>query len=141
MSPSNQPPVAFRPAPCVVLIVDDSQQAADNLEIALTASGELDVRMAGSALEALELLRGLGSNVGAVITDLEMPRMDGYELIARLRGEERWRKVPIIVLSGSTDPDAPQRVLREGADAFFAKPYSPRQLRQTLTALLEGGHS
>lgn len=124
-----------------MLIVDDSQQAADNLEIALTASdADLDVRVAGSAQEALELLRLLGCNVRALITDLEMPRMNGYELIAQLRGEERWRKMPIIVLSGSTDPDAPQRVLREGADAFFAKPYSPKQLRQTLTTLLEGSH-
>lgn len=78
----------------------------------------------------------------AVVTDLEMPQMSGYELIEHLRSDPRYSRLPIIVSSGSVDPDAPRRALRIGADAYFSKPYSPGELRQKLETLLkERGHA
>jgi CheY-like chemotaxis protein len=74
--------------------------------------------------------------VAAVITDLDMPRMDGYELIERLRADPRWARVPILVSTASCDPEAPERVRRLGADAFFCKPYSPAELKNRLEELL-----
>jgi two-component system, chemotaxis family, chemotaxis protein CheY len=124
-----------------VLIVDDSPQMAVNLEIALTAGDEFEVQIVGSAKEALALLGQDGCQVAAIITDLEMPRMSGYELIEALRGNPRWAATPIIVSSGTADPDAPARAERLGANAYFAKPYSPAKLRKTLSALLKGSVS
>ena len=122
----------------MVLIVDDSPQMAVNLEIALTAGSEFDVQIVTSAKEALALLNQAGCQVAAIVTDLEMPRMNGYELIEILRRNPKWASTPIIVSSGTVDPEAPARAERLGANAYFAKPYSPIKLRKTLSALLEG---
>lgn len=126
----------------MILIVEDSPQMAENLEIALMSVDETTVQVAPSGVEALQLLDLPGQlPLAAVVTDLEMPRMNGYELIERLRAEPRYSRLPIIVSSGSVDPEAPRRALRAGADAYFAKPYSPVELRQKLITLLkERGH-
>lgn len=126
------------PPPRTVLIVDDSPHTAVNLEIALTSGPEFEVQIVASAKEALTLLEQTGCPVAAIITDLEMPRMNGYELIEILRKNPKWATTPIIVSSGTADPDAPARAERLGANAYFAKPYSPMKLRRTLANLLEG---
>ena len=88
-----------------------------------------DVRAGGAASRGQRPL-------AAVVTDLHMPRIDGYELIQRLRAEPRFAAVPIVVISGDTDLETPGRLRRLGADAFFAKPFSPNAVRQTLEHLL-----
>ena len=125
-------------SPRTVLIVDDSPQMAANLEIALTAGSEFEVEVVASAKEALALLGRAGCQIAAIVTDLEMPRMNGYELIEILRKNPKWALTPIIVSSGTVDPDAPARAERLGANAYFTKPYSPIKLRKMLSALLEG---
>lgn len=127
--------------PRIVLVVDDSPQVAANLEIALTTGTSFEVQVVTSAKEALSVLGEPGCHVVAIVTDLEMPVMDGFELICALRHDPRWAKVPIIVSSGTADPDAPRRAAHLGANAYFAKPYSPMQLRNKLTSLLEGTKS
>jgi two-component system chemotaxis response regulator CheY len=72
-----------------------------------------------------------------VVTDLNMPRMDGFEFIERIRAEPRHRRLPIIVISGDTDPQTPERISALGANAFFSKPYSPAQVRLKLEQLLD----
>jgi CheY-like chemotaxis protein len=117
----------------LVLIVDDSPQCATNLEIALLGLSSIQVVIASSGVEALKLLP---SGVAAIITDLEMPCMDGFELIERVRADSRYARLPIIVLSGNTDPGVAERVRRLGANAFFLKPYSPAVVRNKLEQLL-----
>jgi CheY-like chemotaxis protein len=72
-----------------------------------------------------------------VVTDLNMPRMDGFEFIERIRAEPRHQHLPIIVVSGDTDPRTPERLVSIGANAFFPKPYSPAQVRLKLEQLLD----
>jgi CheY-like chemotaxis protein len=74
--------------------------------------------------------------VQAIITDLNMPRMDGFELIRRVREDGRMEGVPIIVVSADTDPRTPERIAQMKVDAFFAKPFSPAQVRRKLEQLL-----
>ncbi|MEZ5404136.1 MAG: response regulator [Bryobacteraceae bacterium] len=129
----------MKPAPTTartILIVEDSPQMAANLEIALTNVDGAEIRVAGTGLEAWGMLQEEAARVAAVITDLEMPRMDGFELISRMRAVPRYARTPIIVASGSSDPDWTERVLSLGANACFAKPYSPRALRRKLETLL-----
>jgi two-component system chemotaxis response regulator CheY len=66
-----------------------------------------------------------------------MPRMDAFEFIQRIRAEPRHRRMPIIVVSGDTDPSTPNRLASIGANAFFPKPYSPAQVRLKLEQLLD----
>jgi len=120
-----------------VLIVEDSENSADMLELALSDIPGVSVRLASSALEALRILDTDGPAVQAVVTDLNMPRMDGFELIRRIRANARLCATPIIVVSADTDPATPQRIAQLGVDAFFAKPFSPAQVRRKLEQLLD----
>jgi CheY-like chemotaxis protein len=122
-----------------VLIVEDSENSAATLEIALLAIPGVSVLLAASALEALRILDRAGEPVSAVVTDLNMPRMDGFELIQRMRADHRLASVPIIVVSADTDPATPRRVAELGACAFFPKPYSPAEVRRKLEQLLDAG--
>lgn len=120
----------------LVLIVDDCPQSAVTLEIALQGLPGVETLVAGTGAEALRLMETAGRPVDAIITDLEMPNMDGFELIERIRTDQRFRRLPIIVSSATTDPSTPERLRRLGADAFFPKPFSPAELRNQLEQLL-----
>src|ERR1700722_10045351 len=106
-----------------VLIVEDSDTSPDTLEIALLSLTGVSVAHAATGRTAWQLIQK--QNVSAIITDLHMPQMDGFELIARVRAAAGATHVPIIVISGDSDPETPERVRRLGADAYFVKPYSP----------------
>jgi CheY-like chemotaxis protein len=121
-----------------VLIVEDSEQSAAPLEIALMGIPGLSVLMASSGMEALRMLDSDSGSVRAIVTDLNMPRMDGFELIRRLRSDRRTCGTPIIVVSADTDPTTPDRVAKMGVSAFFSKPYSPAQVRRKLEQILNG---
>jgi CheY-like chemotaxis protein len=119
-----------------VLIVEDSENSAATMELALFGIPGLQVLRAPSGLEALRILNQSGSAVQAIITDLNMPRMDGFELIRHVREDGRTSRLPIIVVSADTDPQTPERIAQMHVDAFFPKPFSPAQVRRKLEQLL-----
>ena len=119
-----------------VLIVEDSENSAATLEIAFLGIPGVRVRMASSGLEALRILDGDGGGIRAIVTDLNMPRMDGFELIRRIRQNRKLNATPIIVVSADTDPHTPDRIAQLGVSAFFPKPYSPSQVRRKLEQIL-----
>ena len=121
-----------------VLIVEDSENSAAMLEIAFADIPGISMRLVTSGFEALRVLHGDGPAFGAVVTDLNMPRMDGFELIRRIRGDHRLSATPIIVVSADTDPETPDRVAQLGVNAYFPKPFSPAQVRRKLEQLLDG---
>ena len=121
-----------------VLIVEDSENSAAMLEIALLGIPGLSVLLASSALEALRILRRPEFAVHAVVTDLNMPRMDGFEMIRRIREDQDLSSTPIIVVSADTDPGTPERVAQLGVSAFFPKPFSPAEVRRKLEQILNG---
>ena len=118
-----------------VLIVEDSENSAATLEIAFLRIPGVTVLTAASAVEALRILDN-GASVRAIVTDLNMPRMDGFELIRRIRQHERLCATPVIVVSADTDPETPHRISQLGVSAFFTKPYSPAQVRRKLEQIL-----
>jgi CheY-like chemotaxis protein len=121
-----------------VLIVEDSENSAAMLEIAFLGIPGVSVLTAPSAAEALRILDGGLGSVRVMVTDLNMPRMDGYELIRRVRADHRLSDMPIIVVSADTDPATPQRIAAMGVEAFFPKPFSPAMVRRKLEQLLDG---
>jgi CheY-like chemotaxis protein len=124
-------------APRIVLIVEDSENNAATLEMTALDIPGVAVRVVSCAHEALRILAATDP-VRAVITDLNLPKMDGFELIERIRAHERRGRLPIIVVSGDPDPATPDRIERLGADAFFPKPFSPAAVRRKLEQLLNG---
>ena len=121
-----------------VLVVEDSENAAAMLEIALGGIPGVAVHLTTNAVDALRVLDDGKLAVSAIVTDLNMPRMDGFELIRRIRQDKRHSGVPIIVVSADTDPTTPQRIEELGVNAFFSKPFSPAQVRRKLEQLLDG---
>jgi CheY-like chemotaxis protein len=132
------PSTTTNPLNRTVLVVEDVDTCATLLEVALVRIPGVDVACAATGREAMQLLGTFGTNVCALVTDLNMPCLDGFELIAQVRSDRRYAGLPIIVVSGDIDPGTPERVKRLGVDAFFAKPYSPASVRRTLEKLLNG---
>ena len=114
-----------------VLIVEDAETCASTLEIALSAL-DVEIVTARSGEQAWRLLQQDDRRLAAVVTDLQMRGMDGYELIERIRSHAPHRSVPIMVITGTSDPEAQDRVRRLGANAFFSKPYSPVLVRDQM---------
>lgn len=108
-----------------IAAVDDNLAHNYALERSLKFQG-YEVRMAASGEE---LLAALGSEIDAVILDINLPDIDGFELCRRLRASERTANVPIIFLS-ATSLNSPSHDMakRLGADAFLAFPVDPEQL-------------
>jgi CheY-like chemotaxis protein len=119
-----------------VLIVEDTEVGRDALELALMQVPDLVFRSVATAEEALQWLAS--SEACALVTDIHLPRMDGFELIEVIRSQPRRSQLPILVISGDSDPRTPERLARLGANAYFPKPYSPAELRHKLEQLIDG---
>lgn len=99
-------------------------------------SPDYDVQGVGDGLEALEAVEGHLPDV--IVTDLALPRMDGYELIARLRGDARFTGIPIIALSGYSGAEHDQRVMRVRPVTVLQKPCLPETLVEEVEKHLRG---
>ena len=121
------------PVKTKILIVDDDTQQSQLIADTLSNEG-YEALTALDGLDALEKLESFSPAV--ILTDLNMPRMDGFELIRRVRQDRRLSRTPIIVVSADTDPATPGRIADLGVDAFFPKPFSPAQVRRRLEQLL-----
>jgi CheY-like chemotaxis protein len=120
----------------VVLLVDDAEDCLATLGMAIEAVPGVVIRSAANAEDGLALMER--ESVAAVITDLHLPAMTGLELIARIRGQDRFRSLPILAVSAATDPAVPKAALASGANAFFPKPFSPVAVRRKLEELIYG---
>jgi CheY-like chemotaxis protein len=108
------------------------------LEIAFIGIPGVNVLVVPSASEAWRMLELDHEEVRAMVTDLNMPRMDGYELIRRVRADARLAGMPIMVVSADTDPSTPGRIAALGVEAYFPKPFSPAVVRRKLEQILNG---
>jgi CheY-like chemotaxis protein len=117
-----------------ILVVDDDQDCIATLQLALETLADVVIRPALSAEAALGALEG--GTFSAVITDIHLPEMTGLELVERIRETPRFRSLPVVVLSADPDPSTPARALGLGANAYFAKPFSPSAMRKKLEELI-----
>lgn len=108
-----------------ILTVDDSASMRALLRHALADSG-FDVVQAEDGVAALEWLAG--NEVDVVITDINMPRLDGFGLIEQLRGGSRHRDRPILVLTTESSDEKKARARAAGATGWIVKPFDPDKL-------------
>ena len=118
-----------------VLIVEDTELCRDTLDVALMKLPNMAVQSVTTAEEALEWLDA--NEACALVTDLHLPLMNGFELIEAVRGRPWRASLPILVISGDIDPRIPTQVAKLGANAFFSKPYSPAEVRHKLEQLID----
>lgn len=118
-----------------ILIVEDAASCATTLEIALGQITGASVHVVTSASEARSIL-GTQDGVCALITDVHLPDASGLDLVRWVRSQPAASRLPIVVISGDSDPDTPATSLGVGADAFFPKPFSPSVVRQKVEELI-----
>lgn len=136
---TGRPPTrstAKRPDQLRVLIVDDSLSVRKVQEKMLTELG-CQVATAYDGLNALEKLRE--QEFDFIFTDLEMPRLNGYELISDLRGNPAWASLPVVVISSRGADKYITKAMNLGASTFLSKPFTQEQLQQVLTHYAKTG--
>jgi chemotaxis protein histidine kinase CheA/CheY-like chemotaxis protein len=129
---TGHPVVAGQPH-SYILVVDDSPSVRRVVSNMLKNAGWA-VQTARDGVEALEVIGR--ERPAAVLLDIEMPRMDGYELMATIRSQDTYRTLPLIVLTSRAASKHKQRADQLGADAYIVKPYQDEQLLNTLNALI-----
>ncbi len=105
-----------------ILVVDDSPTVVKFVSFSLRNSG-FNVVTACDGMDAIEKMSHLQEDVSLVITDLNMPNLDGYSLIGTLRQNERYRSTPIIILSSEDGADDRKRGIDVGASSYLVKPF------------------
>jgi chemosensory pili system protein ChpA (sensor histidine kinase/response regulator) len=114
-----------------VLVVDDSAVVRRSHE-ELVKKERLNCITANDGLEALEIILGKTSLPAAIITDYEMPRMNGLELTEHLKRREAYSGIPIFLVTSNTDPEIRTAAARCGIAGVFLKPIDPEILKRAL---------
>lgn len=116
-----------------ILAVDDSPSMRDMVSIALRSAG-FEVTSAGDGQQALELARQ--ETFDLVLSDVNMPVMDGIQLIRALRAEAAYQFTPMLMLTTEDGADRKQEGRQAGATGWIVKPFDPAQLVATLQRVL-----
>lgn len=113
----------------LILTIDDSRTIRDMLKLTLTEAG-FEVLQGVDGEDGLNVLGE--TPVDLVITDINMPKMDGYEVIRRLRANSKYQKTPILVLTTESDGDKRNIARQAGATGWIVKPFDPARLVETV---------
>ena len=120
----------------VVLLVDDNSLALALMATSLKELG-CSVLSAGNGQEALAILQHSGPSVDLVVTDLQMPVMDGLELLRTIRMSEPLKHLPVILCSGDMEEAMMNRAAEYGCTRYLVKPVFPDFLFEQIVTLLE----
>jgi two-component system chemotaxis response regulator CheY len=116
-----------------ILAVDDSAAMRQMVGITLTGAGH-DVQQAADGSEALDLAER--QKFDLVITDVNMPKMDGITLVRELRSRANYRYVPLLVLTTEATLERKQQGKAAGATGWLVKPFNPERLLATIAKVL-----
>jgi len=119
-----------------ILVADDDMRTVYALSAILRAKGA-EVFVADTGRAALKAL-GEHPDIAAVLMDIMMPEMDGYEAIKRIRKEARFEKLPVIALTAKAMKDDRERCLEVGASDYLPKPIDPERLLSMIHSRLKG---
>lgn len=119
-----------------VLIVDDSAAIRKILQRVLKQT-EIPIGTvyeAGDGIEALEALRK--QPVGLVLSDINMPNMDGLEFLTKLRAEQMWSNIPVLMVSTEGTQAKVLEAVERGASGYVRKPFTAEQIKEKLVGLI-----
>ncbi len=117
-----------------VLVVEDSATMRGFVTAALEAAGPYAVTQAESGFHALKILPR--ARYDLIITDINMPDINGLELVRSIRESETHKKTPLIIISTDGREADRDRGLKLGANAYLTKPFAPEQLLEIVRSLL-----
>jgi len=116
-----------------VLVADDEPHIGRIIKMKLE-QGPFRVTLAYDGREALEVL-AREPDIALVLLDLMMPFLTGLDVLATMRGDERWKELPCIILTAAGQEQQYQRAVELGASEFLTKPFSPKKLYQRAVEL------
>ena len=119
-----------------ILFVDDDPIMREFAVVHLSTD-KAEVSLARDGVEALERVTATRPDI--VLLDLEMPRVDGFEVLARLRADPATRELPVIVVTGREDVAAIDRAFEAGATSFLVKPINWRLLSYQIRYVMRAG--
>lgn len=116
-----------------ILVADDSATIRKFVSTSLSMLG-YTVTVAQDGMDALEKITG--QPIDLVITDLNMPNVDGFEFIKSLRELEAYKAIPIIILSSLSSPEDVSRGMSLGANSYVNKPFDPKRIQYEVAKYL-----
>ena len=117
----------------VILVVDDQPQNIELLEAHLVRQG-YEIIQAESGEEALEKLSS--NQVDLVLLDVKMPRMSGFEVLAKLRADKKTQRIPVVMITAHKENEDRVKALESGCDDFISKPFDKHELLARVKSLL-----
>ncbi len=121
-----------------VLAVDDSRTMRDMVRLALLGAG-IDTEVAeDGGVHGLEVLDDMTPPPDAIITDINMPRMDGFQFIDAVRTRDAYRGIPILVLTTESAAEMKMRAREAGATGWIVKPFDPEKLVKAVRMVAGG---
>ncbi|MBO0903057.1 response regulator [Jiella sonneratiae] len=110
-----------------ILTIDDSRTMREMLKVTLASSG-FTVVQAEDGQHGIEVLESMDIEPDVIITDINMPRKDGFQFIEAVRANSARRAIPILVLTTESDAEKKQRARLAGATGWIVKPFDPTKL-------------
>ena len=117
-----------------ILVVDDDKTTRKLLNLFLKAKG-YEVVTAENGLDAMEKLGT--QNINLVVTDMNMPYMDGIELTRNLRSDDNWKNIPIVMVTTEADDDEKKKAMDAGVDDYIVKPANAEQITDSIKRILK----
>lgn len=119
-----------------ILVVEDEPEFRLALRTRLEANG-YEVIEAEDGAVGLDLARNQNPNL--IMLDIMLPKMDGYKVARLLKFDEKYRKIPIVMLTARSQKNDRETGLTVGGDAYLTKPYKPQEMLDTIAKLLAEG--
>jgi two-component system chemotaxis response regulator CheY len=117
-----------------ILVVDDDKTTRKLLNLFLRAKG-YEVVTAENGLDAMEKLGT--ESINLVVTDMNMPYMDGIELTKNLRNDENWKNIPIVMVTTEADDAERKKAVDAGVDDYLVKPANAEQITDSIKRILK----
>jgi chemosensory pili system protein ChpA (sensor histidine kinase/response regulator) len=131
----SRPEARVEPQTCTVLVVDDSLSMRHVLSTTIRKAG-WNVLQARDGLDALEVVHRAAQPPHAILLDIEMPRMDGYEFLSTIRAVPAYARLPIVMLTSRGSEKHRDKAKALGATAYLVKPFRDDVLIETITRVV-----
>jgi len=94
-----------------------------------------EVVTAGSGVEALAKLEG-DTDIKLISTDINMPEMDGVQLLEKVKADDRFKNIPVMMLTSHSDSSMTEQAMKMGASGYLSKPFTADQLKEKVKAII-----
>lgn len=118
-----------------MIVADDSRLIRGIIEKTATAIG-FQVFQAANGKEALDLLETNGEYISLVLLDWNMPMMNGIDVLRNMRANDRFKKIPVLMVSTESEEDKIKEAIDAGASGYLAKPFKPDKLTNAIHQVL-----